>query len=94
MLRDESIDNKQKIVAIFELKILKNISRKRTSTNAIREDKESRKRVCKTTKKEITNDDVTKDKTIIRKSFMYRRKVKRRIKEKKRFIKRKLRQRV
>lgn len=56
---------------MFELKILKNTSRKRTRTNAIEKDEESRKRVCETTKKEITHDDVTKDEIIVRKSFLY-----------------------
>ncbi len=72
LLRDESIDNRQKIVAMFELEILKNISRKRISTNAIRKDEESRKKACKTAKKGTTDDDVTEDKTVARKSFMYR----------------------
>ena len=79
---------------MFELEIFKNISRKRTSTNAIRKDEESRKKVCKTTKKEITHDNVTKDETVVRKSFMYYQKAKRRTKKKKRFIERKSRQRV
>lgn len=56
---------------MFELKILKNTSRKRTRTNIIEKDEESRKRVCETTKKKITHDDVTKDEIIVRKSFLY-----------------------
>ena len=94
LLRDESINNKQNIVAMFEFKILKNISRKRTSTNAIKEDEESRKKVCETIKKEITDDNVTKDETVERELFMYRQEAKRRIEEKKRFIERKSRQRI
>ena len=38
---------------MFELKIFKNVSRKRTSTNVIKKDEESRRKICKTIKKEI-----------------------------------------
>lgn len=79
---------------MFELEILKNVSRKRTSTNTIKKDEESRKKVCETTKKEITHDNITKDETVARKLFMYYQKTEKRTEEKKRFIERKSRQRV
>ena len=56
---------------MFELKIFKNVLRKRTSTNVIKEDVKSRKKVCKTIKKKVTHDNITKDETVARKSFMY-----------------------
>lgn len=56
---------------MFEFKILKNISRKRKSTNAIRKGEESRRRACETIKKRITQDDMTEDETVARESFIY-----------------------
>ena len=45
---------------MFELKILKNILRKRASTNVIKEGEESRKRICETIKKELIHDEIAK----------------------------------
>ena len=53
-----------------ELEIPKNTSRKRTSTDAIREGGESRKRACGTAKKGATDDDVAEDEAVARELFM------------------------
>jgi hypothetical protein len=77
-----------------ELEIPKNTPRKRTSTDAIGEGGESRKRACGTAKKEATHDDVAKDEAVVRESILYHQKAERRTEEEKRFIERKPRQRV
>lgn len=79
---------------MFELEIPKNAPRKRTSTDAIREGGESRKRACGTAKKGVTHDGMAEDEAVARESFMYHQKAERRTGEEKRFIERKPRQRV
>ena len=55
---------------MFKLKIFKNTSRKCKSINVIKNYEESRKKVYKTIKKEVTQD-MTEDETVAKKSFIY-----------------------
>lgn len=58
-----------------ELEIPKNTPRKRTSTDAIREGGESRKRACGTAKKGATYDGMAEDEAVARESSMYHQKL-------------------
>lgn len=87
----KALNIRQKIAAMFELEILKIIPRKRASTSAIEEGKESRKRACGTIETGLIHDKIAK---VALKAYMYHQKAERGAHKNKMFFERKSRQRV